>query len=467
MLYETLFDICVATGLFHVSRREPLCVLNKHPYPRHDKTITHKLPSGNSDTPKIFYQQSRIILSMSIVTHYTTLGLLPTAAPEIIRAAYKALALLYHPDKTIHLAARERASHAAAFKEVQAAYDVLSSLALKESYDARLRHRAEVVDNSRLTSRNRSSTPKQSQTIKLTTPDEKTAMRTEARQALEDLRSKRVQRDEQDAQLDIADLKDMIQTWQQLAMENEFDPALRAHCVIRIHEYEQKIAEREQQHEQWLMKTSAAKQKSSIPTKRYCTGPDAPIKQFRSTSIASTPAVSAFRSRVPRTSPAASSPTPQSRIGRDAQRKREAAERAAATAARTEARILEKAQRETARQALIDQKASAVRAEKEKQKAKVKLQAKQEAERMTKARAKAGAAPLGTIGAVVDNQLDDESSSYTSFGKHVATTARQTKAQKLCSMCGSVHESFREWRVCNTQAAAFSENPQGAFLRAV
>jgi curved DNA-binding protein CbpA len=405
---------------------------------------------------------------MSTVSHYTTLGLLPTAAPEVIRATYKALALLYHPDKTVNLAARERASHAAAFKEVQAAYDVLASPSSKASYDAGLRHRAEIVNDIRSTSRGRSSTPKRSPTVKLTTPEEKTAIRAKARQSLEDVRSKRAQRDKQDAHLDIADLKDVMQIWYQLAMENEVDPTLRAHCVIRIHEYENKIVERERQHEEWWARMSTAKQQPlSSTTKAYHTAPNTPKKPARSTPTTSTTSASGSRSRVPRFSSGTSSPTPQGRIGRDEQRKREAAGRAAAIDARTETRLLEKAQREAAKQALIDQKAAAVRAEKAKQKAKVDLLAQQEAERIAKARAKAGAAPMGTVGAVAGDQLDDDHISYSSPVQRNEPTVRMTKALDLCGMCGREHGSFREWRVCNAQAASAGEDHGSAFLRTV
>lgn len=323
--------------------------------------------------------------TMSTVTHYTTLGLLPTAAPEVIRATYKALALLCHPDKTMHLAARERASHAAAFNEVQAAYDVLGNPTLKTAYDVQLGHRVNGAGQHRSTFLGRSSvhtapeassTPKRRPTAKLTTPKERSAMRAEARQSLDELRAKRAERDTKDARLDVAGLKDMVQTWEQLAEENKVCPALRAHCRIRIYEYEQKIAEHEQQHKERLTKISTAKQEPSAPTtKQSQSARNAPKKPASSTSTASTRSSSASRSSGPRSASVTTSPTPQSRIGRDEECKRDAAQRAAATAARTEARLLEKAQREAAKQALIDQKVSAVRAEKEKQKAKVELQA--------------------------------------------------------------------------------------------
>jgi DnaJ-class molecular chaperone len=78
---------------------------------------------------------------MSTKTHYTVLELVPTAAPGVIRAAYKAHALMFHPDKTAHLSAGERAIRSAVFNEVQAAYDVLGNPALKAAYDATLAYK--------------------------------------------------------------------------------------------------------------------------------------------------------------------------------------------------------------------------------------------------------------------------------------------------------------------------------------
>jgi curved DNA-binding protein CbpA len=120
---------------------------------------------------------------MSTTTHYAALGLNPTAPPEVIRAAYKALALIYHPDKTLHNAPQERASHAAVFNKVQAAYDVLGSPALKASYDAELERHHNVVDVTWSTFHHRSSPEtapyrtagRKTTAVKLTTPEEKSA----------------------------------------------------------------------------------------------------------------------------------------------------------------------------------------------------------------------------------------------------------------------------------------------------
>lgn len=159
---------------------------------------------------------------MTTATHYSSLGLLPTAAPEVIRATYKALALVFHPDKTLHLAPQERASHAAKFNDVQAAYDVLGNPALKASYDAGLARHNNKVDldrssfhhSSSSTAHNASSVSRRNPTVKLTTPREKAAMRARASQSLESLRQRRSERDAEDARLDVAGLKESVEIWQ-------------------------------------------------------------------------------------------------------------------------------------------------------------------------------------------------------------------------------------------------------------
>lgn len=66
-------------------------------------------------------------------THYEVLGVAPTATPKAIRAAYRALAQLLHPDTST-----EPDSHTR-FSELAAAYAVLSDRVKRRAYDAALR----------------------------------------------------------------------------------------------------------------------------------------------------------------------------------------------------------------------------------------------------------------------------------------------------------------------------------------
>jgi len=425
---------------------------------------------------------------MSTSTHYTTLELVSTAPPEVIRASYKALALIYHPDKTLGLPASERASHAAVFSQVQAAYDVLGNPALKAAYDAELAHHNDKVDRrlstfhhwSTRTAAKASSTPQRKPSVKLTTPEEKAASRAKARQSIECLREKRAQRDAEDMRMEVAGLKDMVEIWQDLAEENKADPVMHAHCAIRIHEYEVKIADREQQHRHWLEKMSTAKQSPSTPdTKRRATTPIAPKKPAASPSPVSAQSSNTSRLQTTRPSSSSISPTPASRdTTRAEERKRAEAERTAAAAARAHARSLEKAQREAAKQAHMDRKAAAVRAEQDKQKARMELQAQQEAERIAKARAKAGAAPLGTVGAssgpILSRAVRQSHHGEVQAGTSAVNASPsdgvdgvRSSGKKVCSKCGVEHASIREWRKCSMQATSADEHDEESFLPTV
>lgn len=65
--------------------------------------------------------------------HYETLGVARDATPEQLKDAYRALALKFHPDKNPGNAEAEQR-----FKELAAAYEVLSNLDKRREYDALL-----------------------------------------------------------------------------------------------------------------------------------------------------------------------------------------------------------------------------------------------------------------------------------------------------------------------------------------
>lgn len=346
---------------------------------------------------------------MSIASHYTVLGLIPTAPPEVIRASYKALALIYHPDKTLHIAPQERASYAVLFNGIQAAYDVLCNQKLKAAYDAELARHNNKVDPSLSTFHYRSalhtksdgtSTPKRKPSMKLTTPEEKAAMRARAQQSMEYFREQRAKRDTEDAHADTQSLKNLVQIWLGLAQDYQHDQVMHEHCTTCIHEYQQKVAERERQHEEWLAKILTAKNVSVTPAKQQSSStPDAPAKPLPSRLDTPKQTLNVSDPNTNHLSSDSASPTPLSRnTTRAEQRKRAEAEREAAAALRAQARQRSKAQREAAKQAQADQKAAAVRSQKEKLQAKIAAQAQQDAERMTRARAKARGAPLRSVG---------------------------------------------------------------------
>ncbi|KAF1942102.1 DnaJ-domain-containing protein [Clathrospora elynae] len=323
---------------------------------------------------------------MQTQSFYETLGLAPNAPPEVIRAAYKTLALIYHPDRTLELTASNRASHAAVFRNVREAFDVLSNVSTKAAYDAELiRYDGDVDEEFSIFYRRTPyhATLKRKMTMKLTTPKEKEAITARARQQLEYLREQRAKRDDEEAHLGSLELKHIVHIWLSLAEENGSDPAIKGYCTIRAHEYGQKVAERERQHDEWLAKISKSRHTPVTPK----------TKEYRSLT-SNAPEKIAAVAKGYSSCDATYTHTPSSRINlRYQERKRIEEKQTEAAAKRAQARIAENFQREAAKQAIIDQKAAEVRVEKDKQRQKVQEHARLNYERISRARAKVHAAP--------------------------------------------------------------------------
>lgn len=66
---------------------------------------------------------------------YTELGVTPQAEPDVIRAAYRALALRYHPDRQVGAAPLVAAKMA----RINHAYSVLSQTESRRAYDVSCR----------------------------------------------------------------------------------------------------------------------------------------------------------------------------------------------------------------------------------------------------------------------------------------------------------------------------------------
>ena len=62
--------------------------------------------------------------------YYAVLGVAPTAAPEVIRAAYRALALRHHPDRQVH-----KTMDGSVMADLNKAYEILSCPKRRHAYD--------------------------------------------------------------------------------------------------------------------------------------------------------------------------------------------------------------------------------------------------------------------------------------------------------------------------------------------
>lgn len=355
---------------------------------------------------------------METATHYATLGVTSSAEVSVIRAAYKALVLNHHPDKTVHLSAEARAEHSAIFRKVQEAWDVLGNSSLKEQYDRELDRHSGRVDLRRSTFHRPSTSgaaPRRHTTIRLTTPEEKRAMKAKVEQDLSYLREQRAKRDMEDSQMDITGLKFMLQIWTDMCAEYpsnvEGHGHLRAYCAVQMQVYQDKIVRREREHEEWLEAMSRPK----------APGTPGPHSRRASTFRPATGTASKLRT------------TTAARPARRAAPSKPTAKAPPQLSSRTE----EKGRKDAVKQAQPDAKAAAVRSEKEKQKACLEDQARREAERIACVRAKAGAAPLHQPITFAVNTSRSEGSGTAKPG-----------VKNMCGKCSVEHSSFSEWRRC-------------------
>ncbi|KAL1608296.1 hypothetical protein SLS60_003236 [Paraconiothyrium brasiliense] len=362
----------------------------------------------------------------AVTTYYATLGVTQNAELPVIRAAYKALALSHHPDKTVNLSAEDRAAHSALFRKIQEAFDVLGNPSLKIVYDRELqRHggRVDVTSSTFHRPPTPSTFPRRRKTIRITSPAEKRVLKTKIEQDLAYLREQRAKRDIEDSEMDISGLKFMLQTWAEMAAEYDDDALsngnLRAHCAVQMQVYQAKIAKREREHEDWLQGMSRPKAPGNLGVK--------PTRPPPSRSTTSTP--SRLRTATPTSRPMTRA-TPMSPAV--------AAQPAPFTRAEAKAR------KEAAKQSQLDAKAAAVRAGKETHRAKLEEQAHQDATRKARARAKAGAPPLGKWGASGQANANLTSRHTSSEG----SSAAKPSYTKPCSTCGQSHASLAEIRKC-------------------
>ncbi|KAF2128588.1 hypothetical protein P153DRAFT_367702 [Dothidotthia symphoricarpi CBS 119687] len=356
-----------------------------------------------------------------------------TQTHQEVKHAYNSHPPVHHSDKTSQLIPSVHASHSACFREVQEALELA---------------RRDGETDEEMTSSNRSYQFR----TKLEAPS---MFKATANQQVEYLRAQRTKQDAEDEELNDDGLKSMLQAWKDLAIENKLDPQIHAYCATQVLEYKTKVADREREHicKERLANSSVSKDVSPTPpiVHQNTATPDGLKKQNATGSGPFTPLASTC-------------PTPKpvcalTKKGED--RKRAKVEQAERSAEKAEARMQEKAQRETAKQAHLNHKVAAVRAEKEKQKARMEQQNEREVERIARVRAKAGAPPLGMVGANIGNRSAafgiDVSSRVGSVGSSIGSSATISDAHvattKICTTCSLTHSTFREWKMCGMRAA--------------
>ncbi|KAI4941165.1 hypothetical protein J4E91_010956 [Alternaria rosae] len=386
---------------------------------------------------------------MKTQTHYATLGLAPTAILEVIRAAHKALTLMYSPDKTSQLAAAEGVARAAVFDEIQEAFDVLDNQSEKAVYDAELaRNDGEVIDEASAFHHPPHSTLEDC----IAAPaieEQKNSMRARVREQVKHWRVLREKRREAEAHLSVAELKILVEIWEDAELENAADPVMKARCATVTHEYTEEMNSREQEHEERLAEASTRRRTTEMLTtpvakKHHPKIPSAPTK-----STARTPTCSSSRSDVAANTRHVSSPTlaPFLRVGsRSAERKRAEEKRAEAAKGGAEARKERKAQIEAAKQAALEKKAAAVRIFKAEQKATADEQARAKAEHIAKVRAKVRGGPVDINDATGDFVASGEQEGMLSHGVDDSDEGKsegfKLKAGKRPDACGTEHNDL-------------------------
>ncbi|KAI9909127.1 hypothetical protein PsorP6_015172 [Peronosclerospora sorghi] len=92
-----------------------------------------KCPSSNDGRRGTSRRASFVPPTTQCRTYYDVLGITTTATKEQIKKSYRKLALVYHPDKA------KTSNHADLFKEMTAAYNVLSDDVARAKYDRTMR----------------------------------------------------------------------------------------------------------------------------------------------------------------------------------------------------------------------------------------------------------------------------------------------------------------------------------------
>lgn len=352
-------------------------------------------------------------------THYTILNITPGASTPLIKAAYKAMVLECHPDKTAQLDPQERAERVIQFRAVQEAYEVLTDSRKRYHYDMVLNKGAKsILTPPAPPSSSSSSQSGRRPSIRKTSDGDREKMKVKVEETLENIERSRQRRRDEEAHFSLDQLRDLLKTWRQVAEERKGTPVDHAYCLIRIHEYEKKVLEKEREKEKWLENMAKPMPHKTAPTKP---APGSKTSQPRAARPGST------KPQTPKTT--------------KCRQKEE--RRAAEKLSRAEARAREKARHEAVLREHQEAKAQAVRELREKQQQKMDELARQEADRINKPREAAGVTPL----------RKGEGKAACDARREAPHNKRLTKGRKYpCTACQGEHESMVEWKNCFTAA---------------
>ncbi|KAI4654583.1 uncharacterized protein J4E79_008457 [Alternaria viburni] len=386
---------------------------------------------------------------MKTRTHYATLGLASNATPEVIRAAYKALTLMYF-DQLPEMTGAEGVARAAVLEEVQEAFAVLDDQSQKAVYDAELAGKDdEVIDEASAFHHPPQSTMEDCTTAP-TIEEQKNSMRARVHEQVKYWRGLRERRHEAEARLSVAELKSLVEIWEEAELENAADPVMKAQCAILTYEYVDELKSREQEYEERPADAPTPRRTTEMPTtpvamKHRPKTPCAPTKSIAPARISSS-SKSDVAAQKPRFD-ASPTPAPCCRMGaRAAEHKRAEEKRVEATKGGAEARKERKAQIEAARQAALDKKTAAARAFKAEQKAAADERAHAKAEHIAKARAKVRGRPVDINDATGDFVASGEQEDMLSHGVDASDEGMsedfKLQADKRSDACGTEHSDL-------------------------
>lgn len=366
------------------------------------------------------------------------MGLARNATLPVIKAAYKALVLVHHPDKTVHMSHSDRSNHAVVFRNIRDAYDVVGNPISKAAYDEELRYHDNMLDTQHSTShqtfssRNRNIIPNLSRqptiTIHVTTAEEKEAVRARVETQLAQLAEAREQRNREVAILDTTGLRYTLKCWQDMAMQLKNDQMMKAHCQIKVVEYEELLRIRKAEQREWLEKLSMPKRQSQT----------AVISQGSLRNQGST-SYSTARAQQ-----------------KAEERKRSEQQKARQAVKEAQARAAEEIRQNALRKAQREVKAVSVQAKKGKQQDLRNTAAAMENERISTARTKVAPAQKATAYA----------STYSTTSKLLNTNTSKSAVKKNCKKCDTQHASVVQWKRCG-QITANEEIEDSSFLQVV